>query len=732
MSERLDPSISEMLSHASWVQDLARRLVHDPASADDLAQSTWVVALEHSREPRTNLRGWLAHTMKNLLRERARRESRRPSVERDAARGEELPSTESLVARADAQRALVEAVLALDEPHKTTLLLRYFEGLPPEAIAKREGVPVATVASRITRAHAKLRETLAARGGDRTWLPVVAAILLRPSPTAHPLSKAILMSTSAKILVPAAVVLLAAVWYVRAPAEESRSAPASASASPASNPGAPPRATDPGLRAPATTTPVQMDTQVAAVAAAPTGASVGRIHGHVLRLDGAPAAGRKIALGSPARNLRRELVADGQGSFAADDVAPGTWMLSSFPDSGELAALGEQDTSAAAGFGHVATRSVEVAAGADVEVVLGAPAANPIRVVGDVKVKGLRPDVDLMWIPPGADAFGRQKRAHADATGHYEVVLDDPGRYAVLVGGFSMQGLFDAVVDVPREPAIRRDFAIPAGAIRGRVVGPDGAPIAGASVSVTLVAGRTQSSFLMGRGRPAATDANGRFEIEGVRPATYALTASSPRGSTLAISEPAVILLHEDEVRDDVAVALRAGFVSRGRVVDAQGTATEASVFVFDERGEPLNAIDPVRSDSDGAFTLPALAPGHYGIVALRDDAASAVLELRIAPDVEAAALALTLGPAMLVRVEAASILDATISLRDERARDFAPLLDPFALLVDLHRAWDPDVHAFSVPAGNYSANAVGVAGRVAEARVSGLAGDVKSIALSR
>jgi RNA polymerase sigma-70 factor (ECF subfamily) len=210
MSERLDPSISEMLSHASWVQDLARRLVHDPASADDLAQSTWVVALEHSREPRTNLRGWLAHTMKNLLRERARRESRRPSVERDAARGEELPSTESLVARADAQRALVEAVLALDEPHKTTLLLRYFEGLPPEAIAKREGVPVATVASRITRAHAKLREALAARGGDRTWLPVVAAILLRPSPTAHPLSKAILMSTSAKIIVPAAVVLLAA------------------------------------------------------------------------------------------------------------------------------------------------------------------------------------------------------------------------------------------------------------------------------------------------------------------------------------------------------------------------------------------------------------------------------------------------------------------------------------------------------------------------------------------
>ena len=69
------------------------------------------------------------------------------------------------------QRALVDAVLALDEPYRSAVLLRYFEGLEPAEIARRRGVPAGTVRSHLSRGLAELRAALDRRhGGDtRTW-----------------------------------------------------------------------------------------------------------------------------------------------------------------------------------------------------------------------------------------------------------------------------------------------------------------------------------------------------------------------------------------------------------------------------------------------------------------------------------------------------------------------------------------------------------------------------------
>src|SRR6185369_2735229 len=57
-------------------------------------------------------------------------------------RREATPSVDAIVAREQARRRVVEAVLQLDEPNRSTLLLRYFERLPPRAIAERLGVPL--------------------------------------------------------------------------------------------------------------------------------------------------------------------------------------------------------------------------------------------------------------------------------------------------------------------------------------------------------------------------------------------------------------------------------------------------------------------------------------------------------------------------------------------------------------------------------------------------------------
>src|SRR5262245_40540411 len=61
------------------------------------------------------------------------------------------------------QRLLVESVLALPEGERTAILLRYFEGLAAEEIARRSGVPSATIRSRVQRGLERLRERLEGR-----------------------------------------------------------------------------------------------------------------------------------------------------------------------------------------------------------------------------------------------------------------------------------------------------------------------------------------------------------------------------------------------------------------------------------------------------------------------------------------------------------------------------------------------------------------------------------------
>jgi RNA polymerase sigma-70 factor (ECF subfamily) len=63
------------------------------------------------------------------------------------------------------QRAVVDAVLALPEPCRVAVLLRFFDELPPREIAERVGAPVETVRTRIKRGIELLRTRLAGQLG---------------------------------------------------------------------------------------------------------------------------------------------------------------------------------------------------------------------------------------------------------------------------------------------------------------------------------------------------------------------------------------------------------------------------------------------------------------------------------------------------------------------------------------------------------------------------------------
>ena len=165
------PRPSDLLEHSGWLRALARHLVSDPSTADDVVQMTLVTALERPERPREGVRAWLAGVARNVARQLGRSEARRTVRERRGARREALPSAEEMSELVETQRTLSAAVLELAESYRTVVFLRYFEGLAPSEIALRIGVPASTVRVRLKRALATLRQRLNREygGHDRAW-----------------------------------------------------------------------------------------------------------------------------------------------------------------------------------------------------------------------------------------------------------------------------------------------------------------------------------------------------------------------------------------------------------------------------------------------------------------------------------------------------------------------------------------------------------------------------------
>ncbi len=175
--------IHALLDQTGWIHALARQLVADPHLAADLAQDTTVDALESEPDGGRPLRGWLATVMRNNLAKLRRGDRNRAAREQVVRRTELEPAALDVVERVETHRNVVLAVLALEEPYRSTLLMRFFEQLSYDEIARKTGVTRAAVNSRITRGLAELRQRLEnTYGGDRRALGL-ALIPLAKLPT---------------------------------------------------------------------------------------------------------------------------------------------------------------------------------------------------------------------------------------------------------------------------------------------------------------------------------------------------------------------------------------------------------------------------------------------------------------------------------------------------------------------------------------------------------------------
>jgi RNA polymerase sigma-70 factor (ECF subfamily) len=176
----------ELARHLEFLRRMARALVRDEQVAEDVVQETLVAALVRRPEPEVGLRLWLGSVLKRRVLLHFRTEQRR--VARQELLQREVQHSGAVGVANEAERALLSIersaavgreVAALDDPYRTVILLRFYEGLQPKDIASRLQRPVATVNTQLQRGLQQLRTKLdTAYGGRREWVSALLPLAL--------------------------------------------------------------------------------------------------------------------------------------------------------------------------------------------------------------------------------------------------------------------------------------------------------------------------------------------------------------------------------------------------------------------------------------------------------------------------------------------------------------------------------------------------------------------------
>jgi RNA polymerase sigma-70 factor (ECF subfamily) len=282
--------------HGTSLRRLAHELVHDRAAAEDAVQETWLRALRRPPQREPQVGGWLATVLRHVVGRSLRGERRRGRRERDAARSEIGSDHVEVLARSEIVQRLLTAVRELDAPYRETIWQRYFEERPPREIAARDGVPLATVKSRLQRGLQQLRERLGDEG-ETDWRAAMTAAFgfgegAAAAGTAV-VAGGVTMAVWTKVAVAAAAVGIAAVlWWPRldTPPRDERTA-ASMQMTAAHAPVEP----GPGVQRIEVTPPSTAPVAVSSERAAEPAVLPARIRGRVVAAEtGEPVAGAEV------------------------------------------------------------------------------------------------------------------------------------------------------------------------------------------------------------------------------------------------------------------------------------------------------------------------------------------------------------------------------------------------------------------------------------------------------
>lgn len=416
----------------------------------------------------------------------------------------------------------------------------------------------------------------------------------------------------------------------------------------------------------------------------------GRILGEIYDKQGERQAGAPILAQNPTNfSGQRWTNSDGNGEFVLENLSPGTWQVMTMPGRGALESVeGEGGDDMSMLFSEMKFQMAEVVEGQDVHVVLGGRPADPVRVRGRVLAGGVPQAgalVNFMSDGGPQTGTGAFKITTSRKDGGYELELDGPGGYMVqvqqLVGSTGQQQSVQLHYELPDERDLDLDLLLPVGAITGTVRGPDGAPLSGARVTLSIEGGVSNLTFGGGQYAEIATAEDGTYELVWLREGKYTVSAGGPlMGGLFGGGEDAPARAVRSGVRvgdgdrvDGIDFRLKAPGRLVGTIVDSAGKpVAEAAVFVRDENGNLLERISLAASDAAGRFTYSGIGAGTYRIHARSADrvSAEATVSVKESEDSEVK-LVVDPGAVLLITLadEEGNAVDCSVTVTDEEGR---------------------------------------------------------------
>jgi RNA polymerase sigma-70 factor (ECF subfamily) len=155
--------------HQQAVRGFLRRLLANPADAEDIAQDTFLAAWEGVRRYRggSSVRSWLCaiawRKAKSAQRSWFRSRARETDYESERAREGDPGSS------AEDRLAVKAALLALPIEQRAAVALCLAEGFSHAEAAEALGAPLGTVKSHVARGRARLLEVLSEIPGGVSW-----------------------------------------------------------------------------------------------------------------------------------------------------------------------------------------------------------------------------------------------------------------------------------------------------------------------------------------------------------------------------------------------------------------------------------------------------------------------------------------------------------------------------------------------------------------------------------
>jgi RNA polymerase sigma-70 factor (ECF subfamily) len=148
-----------------WQEPIGRflfRLTGDQSQAADLCQEVFLRVYQSGRRYRETgtFSTWLYRIALNAARDAARRGRRQPTPLAGNEPMDERLGAEAICQRDELTRLVVRVLDELSQEQREALVLRHYEGMSFEAMARLTGTPASTLKSRYAAAVIQLRQRL--------------------------------------------------------------------------------------------------------------------------------------------------------------------------------------------------------------------------------------------------------------------------------------------------------------------------------------------------------------------------------------------------------------------------------------------------------------------------------------------------------------------------------------------------------------------------------------------